>query len=228
MSVFELGRTLGAGYRPFVIAALDAAKHARVEHGLAAIDAAADGGFDAVKMRALPQRFCRQLFDHAERRGMALIPTVADTISIERLDWFGSPAFEIFFDWADLELVCCAARTGKPLLLSVANASALQIGDAVELALDEGAGGVALIQRVNDASASLSCLERLRGHDAVFGVSERWIDPESMRNAVLEGSNVIEARVGHRPTVAELATIARRCEASWALMTGAADYSAMN
>lgn len=226
MSVFELGRYLGAGYRPFVIAALDGAKLDRVEHGLAAIDAAADGGMDGVKMRGLPQRWCRQLFDHAERRGLALIPTVTDIASIERLDWFGSPAFEIFFDWADGELVRCAARTGKPLLLSVANASARQIGEAVEHALDEGAGGVALIQRVNDASQALTCLERLRGHDAVFGVSDRWVNPDGVRNAVLEGASVIEARVGHRPTVEELSTVARGCEDSWALVNGGADRTA--
>ena len=228
MSVFQLGRYLGTGYQPFVLAGMDGAKLTKVDQGLALIDAATDSGLDAVKMRGLPQRWARQLFDYAEQRGTALIPTVSDEASIERLDWFGSPAFEIFFDWADLDLVRCAARTNKPLLLSVANASALEIANAVEFALDEGAGGVALVQRVLDASLGLQCLDRLRGNDALLGVSDRWVNPGSVRAAIVEGANLIEMRVGPNPTLEELAGLSRSCESAWSLVAGRPDCWATN
>ena len=228
MSVFELGRFLGTGYQPFVVAAMDCGKLGTVEQALAVIDAVADSGLDAVKMRALPFRWCRQLFDHAERRGTVLLPTVTDERAIERLDWFGSPAFEIFFDWADLELVSCAARTGKPLVLSVANASEYEIANVVELAHEEGAAGVALVQRVLDTPLGLRCLDRLRGLDAVIGVSDCWIDPTSVRSAILEGAHVIEMRVQPQPTVRELAAVARNCELSWSFVGGRANCWATN
>ena len=228
MSVFQLGRYLGTGYRPFVMAAMDAAKLVKVEQALEAIDAATDSGLDAVKMRGLPQRWARQLFDYADKRGTVIIPTVSDEATIERLDWFGATAFEIFFDWADLDLVRCAARTTKPLLLSIANASALEIGNVVELSHDEGAGGVALVQRVLDASLGLQCLERLRGHDAVMGVSDRWVNPGTVRAAILEGASMIEMRVGPKPTLDELSGLARSCESAWSLVGGRADAWASN
>ncbi|HEY5938234.1 MAG TPA: N-acetylneuraminate synthase family protein [Kofleriaceae bacterium] len=228
MSVFQLGRYLGTGFQPFVLAAVDGAKLTKVDQALAVIDAATDSGLDAVKMRGLPQRWARQLFDYAEKRGTVLIPTVSDEASIERLDWFGSPAFEIFFDWADLDLVRCAARTNKPLLLSVANASAFEVANVVELAHDEGAGGVALVQRVLDASLGLGCLERLRGHDAVLGISDRWTNPGSVRAAILEGASLIEMRVGPQPTLEELSALARSCESAWSLVGGHADCWATN
>jgi len=89
MSTLELGRPVGELHRPFVIAAVDAARLGSIE---------------------LPWTWCARLYNHADPRGIKLLTTVSDERSIERLDWFGTSAFEIFYDWADPDLVAAARR----------------------------------------------------------------------------------------------------------------------
>ena len=133
----------------------------------------------------------------------------------ERLDWFGAPAFEIFFDWADLDLVACAARTGKPLVLSVANASDADVAEVVALARREGATNIALVQRVIDGSHRT--IEALRRHNVVVGISDRSAEPGVVRSAIHAGARIIEKRL--TPTkLGDLAGMVRECELAWSLL----------
>ena len=200
---------------PFVIAAVDATKLGSIEHAIAAIDAASASGCDAVKLSSLPWTWCARVYNHADPRGIKLFTTVADERSIERLDWMGAPAFEIFFDWSDLDLVACAARTGKPLVLSVANASDADVAEVVALARGEGATNIALVQRVIDGSHLT--IESLRRHQVVVGISDRSTEPGVVRSAIQAGARIIEKRL--TPTkLGDLAGMVRECELAWSLL----------
>jgi N-acetylneuraminate synthase len=212
----ELGRPVGEFHRPFVIAAVDATRLGSIEHAVAAIDAAAAHHCDAVKLTSLPWTWCARLYNHADPRGIKLLTTVSDERSIERLDWYGTPAFEIFFDWADLDLVAAAARTGKPLVLSVANATEPEISEVVALARREGAAGVALVQRVMDAG--LSSFDALRRHNTVVGISDHSGGSAVVRSAISRGARIVEKRLNPRMFSTDLAAVVRDCDLAWALL----------
>ena len=216
MSTLELGRPIGEFHRPFVIAAVDATRLGSIELAIAAIDAAAANHCDAVKLTSLPWTWCARLYNHADPRGIKLLTTVSDERSIERLDWFGTPAFEIFFDWADLDLVTAAARTGKPIVLSVANATEAELAEVVALARRDGAGGIALVQRVTDSG--LSSFDALRCHNTVVGISDHSGGPSLVRTAIGRGARIVEKRLSPRMFSADLAAVVRDCDLAWALL----------
>jgi sialic acid synthase SpsE len=214
MPSFVLGRPIGLRHAPFVIAALDCGKIATPEEVCEAIDEAAETHCDAVKLAALPVTWCARVFEHADQRGIPVIATVTDERTVEVLDWFGVSAFEIFFDWSDLDLVACAARTGKPLLLSFANASEAELAEVVALARAEGARGLALVQRVADAG--LVTLEALGRLGTIYGISDRSASPELVSSAIELGARILERRLAPRRIKAELAELVRECDRTWA------------
>jgi N-acetylneuraminate synthase len=207
-------RPVGTQYPPYIVAAFDGSRLSEVPAVLAAVDAAADVRCDAIKLGALPWASCVKVFDHADRRGLTVLATANDERDIERLDWMGAPAFELFLDWSDLDLVACAARTGKPVLLSVANASELDIAEAISVARSQGNGGVALIQRAMTGGAS--GLSRLQHHGTTLGISDRSAGSAVIRSAIRLGASIIEKRLSPRGT-AELPTMVRACELAWAM-----------
>lgn len=215
MPTLDLGRPVGEKHPPFVIAAVDATKLGSIDQAITAIDAAVVSGCDAVKLTSLPWTWCARVYNHADPRGIKLLTTVSDERSIERLDWFGAPAFEIFFDWSDLDLIRCAARTGKPLVLSVANASDADLAEVVAVARGEGASGIALVQRVIDGSHLT--LEALRRHNVVVGISDRSAEPGVLRTAIHAGARIIEKRLTPK-MLGDLPGMVRECELAWALL----------
>ncbi len=215
MTTMQLGRPVGTSYPPFIIAAIDCSGLQEIDGVLAAIDAAASAGCDGVKLVTLPWEWYPTLFERAEERGLFVLSSVGDERAIERLDWLGSSAFELFYDWSDLDLVAAAARTGKPLVLSVANASPAHLADVVAHALREGAPSVALIQRV--AGYALGGLDALRVHDAVVGISYRPVDSSLVRTAITRGARIVEVRMSpHR--LSELPRVVRDGELAWAML----------
>ena len=218
MPKLDLGRPVGAAHPPYVIAAIDTSRLDSLEHALAAIDLAADGQCDAIKLAVgvLPCTWAAKLFAHADIRDVNIIASATDERTIERLDWLGAQAFEIFFDWSDLDLVVAAARTGKPLVLSVANALDSEIAEVVALARREGAGGIALVQRV--MGDQLASLETLRRHDTVVGISDRAPSSSVVRSAIGRGVRIVERRLTPRSNKTELQAVVRDCELAWALL----------
>ncbi len=220
MTTMRLGRPVGEGHPPFIIAAIDCSGLQQIEGVLAAIDAAADACCDAVKLMTLPWSWYPALFERAEQRGLFVLSSVGDEQAIERLDWLGSSAFELFYDWSDLDLVSAAARTGKPLVLSVANASPAHLAEVVAHALREGAPSVALVQRV--AGYALGGFEALRAHGAVVGISYRPVDSSLVRTAITRGARIVEVRMSPQ-RLSELPRVVRDGELAWAMLGNAED-----
>jgi sialic acid synthase SpsE len=230
---FSIGRAIGEGHPPFVIAELSANHLGSLARARAIIDAAADAGCDAVKLQTFtpdamtldahgagfdiadgpwqgrslwelygeahtPWAWHAELFAHGAARGLIVFSTPFDAAAVEALDRLGAPAFKIAsFELVDLELIACAARTGKPLILSTGMAADAEIDEAVDTARRHGAGGVALLHCVSGyptpiESTQLRRLDRLRGFADVVGISDHSPGAVVAIAAVARGATMIE------------------------------------
>lgn len=218
----DFGRPVGLAHPPFMIAAPDCRELVTIDRAIAMIDAAADSHVDAIKFTRMPWEWSARLFERAERRSVAILVTARDEPSVERLDWLGAPAFYLTFDWSDLELVACAARTGKPLVIQVGTASQQELAEVIATARAHGDGGIALIRSVLDAG--LEGLDELHCHGAVLGVVDRSACSAIPRAAISRGASIVEKRFSSRPdgtsfVLAQVAEVVRDCERAWAAMS---------
>lgn len=218
MPQIDFGRPVGAEHPPFIITSLDCRELRTIERAMRAIDAAADSSSDAVKLSQLPWGWAARLFEHAERRGIVLLSVALDETAVTRLDWLGAPAFYLVYDWTDLELVACAARTGKPIVMQVGTASHVELAEVIETAQENGHGGIALVQSVIDCE--LEGLEELSLQHAVVGVADRSQGVEIPLAAISRGACIVEKRFTLRDDnmlcPIELSSVIRDCELAWA------------
>ena len=211
MQGIEIGRPVGEGHPPYIIAAVDCLDMPALADAIAAIDAAADCRCDAVKFTSIRWAWAARLFHHAEARGLGVLATPLDDHDVSRLDWLGVHAFHLFFDWSDLELVACAARTGKPIVMAVGNAAPHELAEVVSVARANGRSGIALVQTVLDVD--LSGLAALRCHVAAVGICDLSRGPSLPVAAIGRGASIIEKAT-------DLHTTVRDCEAAWASAAG--------
>ena len=213
MAVLDLGRPVGADHPPFIIGAVDCGELATLDRALAAVDAAADGQFDAIKPTRLPWPWTGPLLARAETRGLRVLPIALDDSMVERLDWLGASGFYLVYDWSDLELVACAARTGRPIVLQVGTATDDELAEVVTAARRNGDGGIALVRSVIDLE--LEGFDALRRHRAVTGIADRSRCSTIPRAAITRGASIVEKRFAQL-SQAELSAIVRDCEQTWA------------
>ena len=207
MKGIEIGRPVGEGHPPYIIAAVDCLEVPTFEAALAAVDAAADCKCDAVKFTAIRWAWAAQLFHRAELRGLGVLATPLDDREVARLDWLGVHAFHLFFDWCDLELVARAARTGKPIVMAVGKATPDELAEVVAIANAHGRSGIALVQTVLDVD--LAGLDVLRAHVSAVGICDLSPGASIPVAAVGRGASIIEKTT-------DLHTTVRDCEAAWA------------
>ena len=219
MPELDFGRLVGGNHPPFIIAALDCRELATPERAIEAIEAAADGRFDAIKLTRMPWSWSARLYARAEARNLAMLATALDEEAVARLDWLGAPGLYLVYDWSDLDLVACAARTGKPLVLQVGTASAAELAEVVQTARRNGRGGIALVQSVIDLD--LDGVDALLGHDAVIGIADHSDGAAIPLAAISRGVSLVEKRFVMRAgsdvlCPANLGAIVRDCELAWA------------
>jgi len=207
MKGIEIGRPVGAGHPPYIIAAIDCLNLPTLADAIAAVDAAADCRCDAVKFTAVKWSWAARLFEHAELRKLGVLATPLDEGEVGRLDWLGVHAYHLFFDWCDLDLVAAAARTGKPIVMAVGSASEPELAEVVSIARSNGPSGIALVQTVLDVD--MSGLEVLRTHVAAVGISDPTAGATIPVAAIRGGASIIEKSLDLMVTV-------RETEAAWA------------
>ena len=173
-----------------------------------------------------------RLFAHGAARGLIVFSTPFDEDAVARLDRLGAPAFKIAsFELVDLELIACAARTRKPMILSTGMASDAEIVEAVDTARRHGAGGVALLHCVSGyptpiEQTNLRRLDAIVRHDTVVGISDHSPGAIVPIAAVARGASIIEkhltlARADGGPDgafslePAEMAEVVRGAQLAW-------------
>jgi len=108
------------------------------------------------------------------------------------------PAFKIAsFELVDLELIACAAHTGKPLIMSTGMASDEEVGEALETARCHGRGGVALLHCVSGyptpiEHTNLRRLDALARLGTVVGISDHSPGAVVPIAAVARGAAIVE------------------------------------
>jgi N-acetylneuraminate synthase len=228
-----IGRAVGPGHPPFVIAELSANHLGSLERALAIVDAAADAGCDALKLQTFtpgsmtlesstgdfhiadgpwqgrslwelygeahtPWDWHARLFAHGAARGLVVFSTPFDELAVEQLDRLGAPAFKIAsFELVDLELIACAARTGKPLIMSTGMASDEEVVEALETARHHGSGGVALLHCISGyptpiEHTNLRRLDAIARYGTVFGISDHSPGAIVPIAAVARGASIVE------------------------------------
>src|SRR6266511_577361 len=98
-------------------------------------------GFDGRKLHELyqeahtPWDWHPALFEHARKVRIACFSAPFDPSAIDLLERLGTPAYKIAsFEIVDTPLIRCAARTGKPLVISTGMAEPHEIAEAVAVA----------------------------------------------------------------------------------------------
>lgn len=265
-----IGRPVGAGQPPFVIAELSANHLGSLERALAIIDAAAEAGCDAVKLQTFtpaamtlesstgdfhisdgpwqgrslwelydeahtPWDWHPRLFAHGAARGLVVFSSPFDEHAVEQLDRLGAPAFKIAsFELVDLDLIACAARTGKPLIMSTGMASDPEITEAIETARRHGSGGIALLHCVSGyptpiEQTNLRRLDELARRDVVVGISDHSPGAIVPIAAVARGASIVEkhltlARADGGPDAgfslepSEMAEVVRGARLAWSAL----------
>jgi pseudaminic acid synthase len=95
----------------------------------------------------MPWEWHAPLQRRAAELGLDLFSTPYDGTALEFLEPLGMPAIKIAsFEIVDLALIRCAARLGKPLILSTGMATLGEIEEAVSAAREAGAVEVALLK----------------------------------------------------------------------------------
>ncbi len=176
-----------------------------------------------------------QLFAYGASRGLVVFSTPFDETSVARLDALGAPAFKIAsFELVDLELIACAAKTGKPLIMSTGMASDAEVAEAIETARMHGNGGVALLHCVSGYPApieqtNLRRLDALARHGTVVGISDHSPGAVVPIAAVARGAAIVEKHLtlrradggpdaGFSLEPSEMAEVVRGCQLAWSAL----------
>lgn len=175
------------------------------------------------------------LFAHGAARGLVVFSTPFDEAAVDQLDRLGAPAFKIAsFELVDLELIACAARTNKPLIMSTGMASDAEVAEAIETARTHGNGGVALLHCVSGyptpiEQTNLRRLDAIARHGTVVGISDHSPGAVVPTAAVARGAAIVEKHLtlrrsdggpdaGFSLEPAEMAEVVRNAKLAWSAL----------
>ncbi len=140
-----------------------------------------------------------KLADRAHELGLDCFSSPFDPSAVAFLEKMDIPAYKIAsFELVDSGLIACAARTGKPLIMSTGMADREDIETALEAARTAGARQIALLKCTSayPAPSGDLNLRTLRGlqedFDVVIGLSDHTLDDWTVVAAVALGACIIE------------------------------------
>jgi N-acetylneuraminate synthase len=140
-----------------------------------------------------------RLFEHAAKVGITCFSAPFDASAVEFLEGLGAPAYKIAsFEIVDTPLIGKAAKTGKPLIISTGMADEGEIGDAVMVARDSGADGIALLHCVSGYPTPAKDANVMRipalaqRYDCAIGLSDHSLGVEVAVASVALGACVVE------------------------------------
>jgi N-acetylneuraminate synthase len=146
--------------------------------------------FELYEEAATPWEWHETLFAAAADCGITCFSSPFDTAAIDLLESLGCPAYKIAsFELGDLALIRAAAATGKPLIMSTGMASRDEIDEAVDVAREAGASGVALLRCNSSYPAPVEEMDLATIPDMVH----RWGGPVGLSDHTLSNTAAISA-----------------------------------
>ena len=146
-----------------------------------------------------PYSWHEQLFVRARELGLIIFSTPFDENAIELLEQLNTPAYKIAsFEMTDLPLIECAAKTGKPMIISTGMGSLEEIGLTVETARSAGCSGLILLHCTSGypaptSEANLATIPDLQKHFNVpIGLSDHTMGTAVSVAAISLGACLIE------------------------------------
>ncbi|MBI4555992.1 MAG: pseudaminic acid synthase [Candidatus Hydrogenedentes bacterium] len=155
--------------------------------------------YELYQEAAMPWDWQPELTVHARQRGLQLFSTPFDETAVDFLETLDVPAYKIAsFELTDHPLLGKVARTGKPVILSTGMASRDEIGAAVRVLRDHGAGAIALLKCTSAYPArpeemNLRVLKRLAEEFGTpVGLSDHTLGDTVAITAVTLGAAILE------------------------------------
>ncbi len=106
--------------------------------------------YDLYEEAHTPWEWHGELFAASAALGLPCFSSPFDATAVDFLESIDCPAYKIAsFEIVDHALILKAASTGKPLIISTGMASEAEVAEAVGVAREAGAGGIALLKCVS-------------------------------------------------------------------------------
>jgi len=158
--------------------------------------------YDLYQKAHTPWEWHQELFDLGKELGITIFSSPFDNTAVEFLETLNCPAYKIAsFEILDLELIKCAAQTGKPLIISTGLANEEEISDAVKTAKYSGCSELILLHCISayptppDEYNLLTMVDLHKKHNLVVGISDHTLGVAVAIAGVGLGASMVEKHI---------------------------------
>jgi len=159
--------------------------------------------YDLYETAYMPWEWHEALMKRGAELGVQVFSSPFDFTAVDFLAELDAPAYKIAsFEATDHALIRHAARLGKPLIVSTGMANLEEIEEAYSVAMEAGAGGVALLHCISGyptpaTDCNLRTIPDLEARfpGVVIGLSDHTLGTSVSTAAIALGASIIEKHV---------------------------------